>query len=287
MSYRLILSSEGGGEVDLYNDSDIRLVSIDGVSPEAVVNTVSRYGADGATYISSKVDKRDIAITCRYRSAAAELAKLRLYEVCRPKRVVTLRYITNNLDRYIEGYISSCSTPPNVHPMLTQIQLECPEPYWRDYTSSSMLLYGDSALFEFPDTGKEFIDNEVEFGNLKTSRITTITYEGDTDVGITLSVGFNAACGGFTLVNLDTGEYLTVTAEFLSGDKLTLCTVNGGKYATLRRNGVDYDYLAKISIDSTFLQLSPGENRLKIIADDITATGINVLCYYNLLYGGV
>ncbi len=281
--YRLIAENSAGEKADLYNDDEIRLVSIEGISVEAAVNTAESYG-DGSCYINSRIPGRVISITARY-VRNDEKAKLRIYRIFRAKSLVTLRYISPNQDKYICGYVERCDTPPNVKPMLTSISVVCPDPFWRQSDRERVLLYGTIPMFEFPL--EIDIEDGTEFGDLKTSRITRINYEGDADTGMLLIFEIRAECALLGLMNLDTKDHVSVSADFLPGDILKICTEDGRKSVILTRGAEEYDYFPKLRAGSRFLQLSAGENRFKIIVEGTDFTGVDIYCDFDILSGGV
>ncbi|MCM1022496.1 MAG: phage tail family protein [Prevotella sp.] len=141
--HKLILSSNGE-QVELYGGKGIRIVKISGISFENTVSTSDMYGSDGSRFQSGRLKERNISLIVRYIGSAwkHEAYKNRLMKILGHKDTVRIRYITDNIDYYIDGYAENIDTPPNVRPMVTQISFVCPDPYWRVSGENSVILAG-------------------------------------------------------------------------------------------------------------------------------------------------
>lgn len=152
--YSFIVSNADGESVDLYNDKVIYVASIDGIDYEAEVKTLALSG-DGSAFEGVRIPEREISITLGYDSMKgnAELAKLRVHSVFESREPITLRYITPNRDRYITGYCTEISTPPNAHPMITSVNILCPDPFWSDEEFDGDNSAADIILVIYDETG--------------------------------------------------------------------------------------------------------------------------------------
>lgn len=285
--YRMIVTNSYGESVDLWNDKEVAMTDIEGVSLEADVNTKDLSNMDGSSFVNSRLPERLISMVIRYRNEVidAEKSKLRMYRIFIPKEVITLRYISPNQDKYITGYVSKCDTPPTAFPMVTQVSIKVPDPYWRTYDDHKTLLCGISPAFEFVKNNTDF--SRVEFSFTKNSFLTGITYDGDTVSGITVVFEVKAPITMLGIRNVNRNQIMKVPAEFLEGDILTICTIPKHKSVTLLRNAVTEDYMVKISPGSGFPKIYPGENVIEVLLDGGTASSINVTCSYEILSGGI
>ena len=255
------------------------------MSVESNVN-VSEFIGDGGIYTGARLPSRTISIICGYRkNGRAGNAKNQLYRICRPKKAVTVRLVTPNNDVYITGYCSSISTPPNNHPMVTQIAVVCPDPYFKSTNDGNVQLYGSAACWEWIKNGTEF--NDVEFGNAKTADITALQYDGDTECGCKFIFTAKKVCQNPKIINIKTKETLSFTLDLQAGDVFTVNTRDGYKAATLERDGVVTDCIGKLDLDSTFLKLAVGENKFKVVIDGADEHGIDIYCRFDVLIGGV
>lgn len=285
--YKIIVTNSHGESIDLWGDKEVALTSIDGVSIDADINTISLSGMDGSSFLHSRIPERTISMVIQYKIEAldAEKSKLRLYRIFRPKEEITLRYISPNQDKYIKGYVSKCNTPPTEYPMITQVVIKAPDPYWREYFDNRTLLCGSTPTFEFIKDKTELTN--VEFSVTKTSLITSIMYDGDSEAGITATFSIQSPVKMLGIRSVTHNQMIKLYTDFLSGDILTICTIPKHKAVTLKRNSQLYDYFIKISPGSNFPMIYPGENILEVLIDGGTYASITVNCDYETLSGGI
>lgn len=286
--YKLVITNSFGDSIDLWSDPDVVVTSISGVSIDAEVNTMDLGGAaDGSSYLSSQVKEREISLVLQYRQSigTSEAAKLRVYRIFRPKTQLNIRYISPNQDKYINGYVSKCDTPPTTFPMVTQIIIKAPDPYWRTFDNNQTLLCGISPAFEFINHSTEF--NRVEFSITKNSFLTGISYNGDAESGITAVYEILSPVSMLGLRNVGHNQTLKINADFREGDILTICTIPKHKKVTLQRDAEKFDYLVNMTPGSRFPLLYPGENIIEVLISGGTVASINVTGSYETLFGGV
>lgn len=134
IEYGLIATNSYGDSVDLYNDGELFLTSVDGIDYEADVKTEALGNGNGACVTGLRIPEREISMIVQYipKQGSSEKAKLRLHMIFSTAKPITLRYISPNQDKIITGYCTKVNTPPNVHPMVTQIVLKCPDPFWKE-----------------------------------------------------------------------------------------------------------------------------------------------------------
>lgn len=285
--YRLIVSNSYGESIDLWHDKEVALTSLSGVSPEADVNTQNLSGSDGSSFVSSRMPERTISMVIQYRIEAedAELTKLRVYSLFRIKEKVTFRYISPNQDKYITGYVSKCDTPPTEFPMITQVVIKAPDPYWHSSDVHNTWLCGVSSSFEFIKNNTVF--NKVEFSAAKESSLTKIIYDGDMETGLTVTFRILTPVTMVGFKNANHNQTFKVSADFKTGDILTVCTIKRNKAVILERNTEKIDYLVRIVPGSQFPTLYPGENIFEVLVDGGGVSSINVTASYEALSGGI
>ena len=285
--YRFIATNSYGESIDLWCDSEVAMTSLEGVSLEADVNTMNLSGLDGSSFVSSRLPERTVSMIVQYREEVldAEKSKLRIYRIFRPKEKVTLRYISPNQDRYVEGYVTKCDTPPTTYPMVSQISVKIPDPYWHTFDNNRTLLCGVSSMFEFIKDATEL--NSVEFGMTKNSLLTVIDYSGDSEAGLTVSFEIRSAVKTLGIKNVEYNTLIKVEDDFIGGDILTVCTVPKHKAVTLCRNAETIDRLIKITPESRFPMVYPGKNTIEVLIDGGTASSVNVTAFYETLFGGI
>lgn len=286
MKRQLILSDEFGDSIDLYNDSGIRIVSTDGIGFNANITTTELYLHDGSMFQSSRLNQRGISLVVRYIGAKwkHEGNKLRLDRILNSKSELRLRYVTDNMDLYIDCRTEQVNTPPNTFPMVTQISFLCPDPYWRKYGDNSIVFAGVIPLWEFiceiPESG-------MEFGEIVAGQIKTIYNDGSVDCGAEFEFIIKIDCSTPKIENIITGEYIQVDCELIPGDILKICTEHGKKSVTLTRSGIKYNYINRTKYSRVFLQIHREKNILKysfLHGDEYSA---DITCRVNVKYGGI
>lgn len=155
MEYHLIISNEDGKSIDLYTDEGIRLSpnGFDGIGFSNEILSSKAHGYEGTVYQNAQLPQRAISILARYRGPAwkHEAHKNRLSRLVGEKLPLKIQYITPNIDVYINGYAERVNTPPNAHPMTTQISIICTDPYWKSSDDNTHVISGTEPCFEFPD----------------------------------------------------------------------------------------------------------------------------------------
>ena len=129
---------------------------------------------------------------------------------------------------------------------------------------------------------------------LYTERV--IEYDGDADVGVTITIHAIDAVKNVTIYNLGTREEMIIDTDKLEGivgssglinqDEIIICTARGNKSITLLRNGVKTNILNCLNRDATWFQLSKGDNLFGYSAEE----GIDNLRFRiesQILYEGV
>lgn len=291
MKRQLILSeiSESGEtaeQVDLYNDIGIRIVSADGIGFSSEISSMQLYDRDGSLYQNSTLPQRGISLVVRYIGAKwkHEISKLRLNSLLDRKKELRLRYITDNIDVYIECRTEQVSTPPNTYPMVTQISLICPDPYWRKSGDNSIVMAGIIPMFEFiigiPESG-------MEFGDIKAGTITDLWNGGTVESGALFIITANQTCSNPRLLNLRTEQFIQITIDMDAGDVLEICTERGKRSVWLTHNGVRRNCFSRRTRGSEFFQLVCGSNPVKYSVDNGGDRAVDIVCKFDTKYGGI
>lgn len=285
MNYGLILS-RGKKSVDLYSDEGMRIVSVTGIGRQADIVTMAVSDFDGELYYNTAEKARNIVITVRYIGAESthEASKMRLTDICDGKHEVMLRYISPLRDVYITGRVEKCDTPPNTHPMKTQISLLCSDPYFKEYGGNVYTMAGTEPCFEFP---VDISEGGIEFAQLYESRIVRIENKGEADTGAIWTLTAKTQCTNPKIENADTGEYMTVPVKMETGDILIFNTNRGEKSITFYRNGIATDLFNSRDPLMTFLQVKTGVNYFKYSFETGDERACDITVQFDRKYGGI
>lgn len=285
MKRQLILSSSSE-QVDLYNDVGIRLVSADGIGFSSEISSMKLYDHDGVMFQNSTLPQRGISLVVRYVGARwkHERSKLRLNSILNNKNELRMRYVTDALDVYIQCRAEQVNTPPNTFPMVTQISLICPDPYWRKSGDNSIVMAGTIPLFEFiigiPKCG-------MEFGEIRAGAITDIYNGGTVENGAVFIITAKQPCTNPKLLNLRTGQFIGVPVSMEAGDILEICTEQGKKSIWFTHNGVRQNCFRLRTSGSEFFQLARGGNPIKYSVDSGGDQAVEIICKFDTKYGGI
>lgn len=278
-----LILDDGTNSIDFYGDSQIGLISCEGVGIDGSPVTVPNGTEDGSNYISAHVPERTITITAHFK-IPSEAAKHRLYSICRTRRSVRLTYRSDCRCCYIDGYIDSCDAPPNAKPFGAIISILCPNPYFTAETATSVGIMDITPCFKFPLALPAA--RSYKLAELSNSRIGVLTNGGEVDCGVKFTLTARGAVSTPKLQDTGTYKWIAVRLDLLAGDKLIIDTRQGNRSIVLHRGGEVTDCINCLVWGSDFLQLAPGVNRIAVSADS-GAGNIMVKCEFNALYGGI
>lgn len=143
------------------------------------------------------------------------------------------------------------------------------------YIYNAAATYTDLATwvpnFEFP---LEIPDGEgIEMGYRDQNLIANVFNDGSSASGMIVRYRALATVINPKIINVSTFEELQLNVEMLPGDIVEVNTHVGQKSATLIRNNVKTDVFNIVDLNSTFLQLLPGDNIFRYDA----ASGLDYL----------
>lgn len=146
-----------------------------------------------------------------------------------------------------------------------------------------------------PWLSKPFEENQIEYSSLELSTEKNVYYSGDSEVGVTIKIQSIGTVEHLTIYNTKTREFLKIDTDklesitghpIIEGDELMICTVKGKKSITLLRDGETINILNTMTRDSSWLQLTKGDNLFAYSAE----TGSEMLYFTiesNILYEGI
>lgn len=252
--------------------SGLIVESVTGLGPgTANINTSEIATNDGAIYNSGKVQSRNIVISLRFMwKDTIEDVRHLTYKYFPLKRKLALLIETDNRNAEIEGYVESNDPTIFSQDEGTDISIICPYPFFYDaYENTETSFSGIEPAFEFPFSNESLTENLIEFSAIRDVVDRVITYKGDQEIGITISIQAIGEAGDITIYNVDTQETMTISntliqsltgSGIVAGDEIIICTVVGSKSATLIREGQSINILNCIGRDSDWFTLVKGDN---------------------------
>lgn len=274
--------------------SGFAVLKIDGLGPaKADVNITDIVTNDGGLFNSSRLNTREIKLKLRYYDIPGlpiEDIRLRSYKYFPIKKPLTLTIKTDNRAVQCFGYVEE--NKPDIFSKNSgcDITILCPDPYFYSVDGEGTAIadfYGIDSMFEFPFPSFERADGEevindsvddklIEFGKIQIKTENVVTYNGDAEVGITITIHATGTATNITIYNVGTRETLRIDTDkltaltgqgFSSGDTITICTVRGKKSATLLRGGKTTNILNCLGRNVSWFTLSKGDNIFAFSAD--------------------
>ena len=279
--------SARGDILPLTANEDFWLTNINGqTSANTSISSGVIGGIDGDTVNNIQAQPRTIIFDLRIKSGVnVESAKRKILEVIKLKQNGTLRWTQNERTVDITGKVESIDMSRWTNAALMQVTLHCEQPFWEDVQSIIEQINEAINLHYFTDYLNDmlyFPEAGIPFGEYDTTRSKHFYNSGDVGVGLEIDIIaidkvtnpiIYDANGNYFGVGYGTGEKKVVME---SGDKIVITTQRGNKTVTL--NGVSI--FDKIKPNSTWLQLSTGDNQFAINSDDDSLTNMT----FNLIY---
>jgi len=286
----LTYTNERGESVEFSHRSVYHTDQVSGLSDmRNAIYSYNSMGQDGETYLSGRVEAREIEIVgdvkARGKDAAFDLRRS-LTRVLNPKIKATLTYRFGDFCRVIDCYADNAPVfAKNPIFMGFTVQLACLNPFWREEYERRDDIAAWVGDFEFELEIP--IDEGIEMGHREPSLIYNVYNGGDVDTGMTLEIRAIGAATNPEIINIDTGRFIRFrNLSLAAGDVLIVGTSYGKKRVTLSRGGVEMNAMPYWDTASEFLQLAVGDNLLRY--DAVTGRdNIEIIIAHDNLYLGV
>ena len=244
---------------------------IDGLDPvKATLVSTAFAQQDGAQYQGGKREPRNLKFTLGIEPKWVDGENVRslrqqLYAALMPKSSVSLEFtLDDGLVVTIQGVVESFESTLFSKDPSVDVVIVCFDPDFID-----------------PDP---VVLNEV---TVVDSTMTSFIYEGSVETGVLIEISVDRTISGFTVYHQGTDgipRSMLVAASLVSGDLVSISTVSGNKYATLKRASVDSSLLYGVAPQANWFQLLPGTNEFRV---ELSGTPIPYNVTYIRRYGGL
>lgn len=273
--------------------------SVTGLGPgKASINTTEVSTNDGGIFNSARLPARNIVIGLKYMwQGSIEEVRHRSYKYFPLKKKVKLTIETDTRTAFIEGYVES--NEPNIFSKSegSDISIVCPNPlfYSTEEDNSEVVFSGIEAAFEFPFGNESLFEPLLEMSIMHNMIEQVVTYDGDADIGVTITISAIDTASNITIYNTGTRELMRIdTAKLkaitgsgiIAGDTITICTVKGRKSITLLRAGKTTNILNCLNRDADWFTLAKGDNVFTYTAED-GASNLMFKINHQVVYEGV
>jgi len=287
---KLIYTNENGESIEFSHASTYHTNEVSGLNDiRNAIYSFNSMGQDGDTYLGNRIESREIEIigNINERGKDATIQRRRwLSHVLNPQLNATLTYQYGDFVRIIDCKVDNA--PIFVKNAIFQsytIQLICLDPFWREIAESRADIASWIGSLEFELEIPE--ETGMELGYREPSLIVNVYNAGDVKTGMRIDFRATGTVTDPKILNVDTGEYIKFNnLTLLAGDVLTASTHYGKKEVTIARDGVVNDGFRYLDVDSTYIQLSLGDNLFRYEAES-NAESLEVSIYHNNKYLGV
>jgi hypothetical protein len=154
----------------------------------------------------------------------------------------------------------------------SDISIICPNPFF--YSSgkngkNTTVFYGVEPMFEFPFSNESLFECLLEMGKIQNQTEKVITYNGDSEIGVTITIHAVGEASKIAIYNTGTREIMRIDTDklaaftgsgIIAGDDIIICTVKGNKSINLQRAGKITNILNCLEKNADWFQLTKGDN---------------------------
>lgn len=229
------------------------LQDVGGLGPVKATLSASSYaGSDKSQFQSARREARNITLQIGFEPdyVTNSVSSLRdnLYQFFMSKRKVFLRLFTSDdLEVDISGIVESCEPTIFTKDPMVDVSIMCYDV--------------DFVVLDPTVISEDTVDDSTNI---------TVTYPGSTEVGFVFVLSLDRTLSEFSIYHQppDGSLYqMDFAASLLSGDVLTISTVDGNKYASLNRSGTISSVLYGVLPQSKYMKLEQGDNMIRVYAE--------------------
>lgn len=274
---------------------------VDGLGPtKASINTTQLAMYDGGLYNSAYLGQRNIVIKLRFLDdeyESIEDIRHKTYKYFPIKKEIELIVETDKRTLRTKGHVES--NEPDIFSDVegSSISIICEDPYFYSMDTTETSFYGVDSLFEFPLENPSTDESTLVLGNIRLLTQEIITYDGDFDAGMTITIHATGSAQDVSIHNITTGKVMRIDTDKLqlitgegivSGDTIIIETELRDRKIMLIRNGEKINIRNCLGKSTDWLVLSKGDN--VITCDAEGENGIECLQFHisnKTIYEGV
>lgn len=255
-------------------ESGFVIKSITGLGPgKANINTTEVATNDGSLFNSSRLPSRNIVVSLGYMwNDSVEDVRQLSYKYFPIKKKLTVLIESDNRQAEIEGYVESNDPTIFSKDEGSDISIICPNPFFYSAGENGInttIFYGVEPLFEFPFRNESLYEKLLLMGEIRNETERVVMYNGDAEIGITITIHAIGEASNITIYNTRTREVMRIDTEklekftgsgIIAGDDIIICTIKGKKSISLLRNGKTTNILNCLDKNADWFQLAKGDN---------------------------
>lgn len=246
---------------------------IDGLDPvKATIVTSPFAQVDGSQFQASRREARNLVLTLSFEPdyvvGSVEELRDQLYNYFMTETKINLTFVRDGKpDVTIDGVVESFDAPRFLQQLKATISILCVKPDFLELTNST---------FSESTTSTTDEDPLVYPGSVETGVIFKLNVNRTVDHDDAITISFKDPAGST--------KNLVFAYDLLSGDVLTISTVEGSKYAFVTRSGSDINVLNAIDPASPWVNLFKGTNQIRV---SVAGAAIPFTIEYPVKYGGL
>lgn len=276
--------------------------SIDGLGPaKADINMTEISTNDGALYNSARLNKRNIVMKLEFiqtNKESIEDIRQKSYRYFPIKKKIKMVIEADNRILETEGYVESNESNIFSQNEGCNISVICPDPFFYSAGGKGItetVFYGIQANFSFPFSNESLTQPVLQFSLIKNQTEQVITYMGDSEIGLTITIHAIGEASNITIYNTGTREQMVIDTDKLAaltgsgivaGDTITINTKKGEKGITLLRSGKETNILNCLKKGCNWFSLAKGDNIFAYTAES-GSTNLQFRTENRIIYDGV
>lgn len=255
---------------------------IDGLGPaKANINMTDLATDDGSLFNSARLETRNITMRILLTNAPdIETSRQRTYKYFPIKKPLEFLIELDHRIAKTTGYVES--NEPDIFSKAEEmaISIICDDPYFYSAGEDGLtttVFYGIEPVFEFIFENESLEENLLEFSAIENETEKTVYYEGDSEIGVVMTIHAVGDVRNITIYNTGTREHMTIDTDkiqaitgkgVIAGDSIIISTVRRNKSVYLLRDGLYTNILNSLTKDSDWFRLAKGDNIFTFIADE-------------------
>ena len=258
-------------------------VTYAGFGPVAAnVATSPRGMSSGDKINSTRRGKRNAVLYVTI-EGNVEQNRIRLYDFFTPEQTVRLYYKNGSRNVYTEGTVETHECDQFKSPVVAQISIICPSPFWLGAEEIIKNISGVVSMFSFPFS---IAAEGVELSSLTGEKYALLHNDGNEPAGLVATVYARANVTNPVIYNALTNEAIGITGTLEKGSTLTIITVDGNKRIKIAdSSGTEKNVLYLKRKGSVWLKLAPGDNYITYAAQEGTDAMMVTLAHNELFVG--
>ena len=268
-------------------ESGFIVTSVTGLGAgKANINMTEVATNNGGLFNSSRLPSRNIVISLKFmfKETIEDMRQLS-YKYFPIKKKLTLLVETDNRLAEIDGYVETNEPDIFSKEEGSDISIVCPNPFFYsagEDGKNTTIFFGVEPMFEFPFSNESLEECLLEMGAIQNQTEKVVVYNGDAEIGVTITIHAVGKASNITIYNTGTREIMRIDTDKLeaytgsgivAGDDIVICTVKGNKSITLIRGGKSTNILNCLEKNADWFQLAKGDN---IVAYTAQSGGSNL-----------